>query len=241
MPIFSHHTLLCNAHKIIRQHVLHDQGIPIAMRIILGVLLCSLVCQGIGLETARAEEAKPRFYRKLFNGKDLTGWKTLPGGSWQVEQQAIIGRSKKSESRHGMLITEEQFGDFELRLRFQVLEGNSGVYFRCEPVEEAVGVHGLQAEVENSALVGGLYETGGRGWVVKPNTRLTNHIYKAAEWNDLHIRASGREITVTLNGHQTAHLKDDPGRLKGHIALQLHGGQEMWVLFKNLEIKSLED
>lgn len=211
------------------------------MRIFLGVLLCSLVLQSIGFSASHADEAEPRFFRKLFNGKDLTGWKKLPGGTWQVAQQAIVGRSKKSESRHGMLITEEQFGDFELRLRFQVLEGNSGVYFRCERVDEAVAVHGLQAEIENSALVGGLYETGGRDWVVKPNPRLTNHVYKAAEWNDLHIRASGREVTVTLNGHQTAHLKDDPGRLKGHIALQLHGGQEMWVMFKDLEIKSLGD
>ena len=31
-------------------------------------------------------------------------------------------------------------------------------------------------------------------------------------------------------------LKDDPGRLEGHLALQMHGGQDMHVQFKDIEI-----
>ncbi|MCA8985225.1 MAG: DUF1080 domain-containing protein [Planctomycetaceae bacterium] len=198
--------------------------------------VCLLICPA---GSVRSEDVPSATFEKLFNGKNLSGWKILPGGSWRVEQGTIIGRSPKSEPRHGLLLTEQEYDDFELRVKFQVLEGNSGIYFRCEPVEGSVGVHGFQAEVENSPLVGGLYETGGRAWVAKPDPALTNHVYKAGEWNEMHVLAQGKEIRVKLNGHQTVHLRDDPGRERGHIALQLHGGQEMWVLFKDLEIKRL--
>ena len=203
------------------------------------LLICLFGLAGVPQFSWAQETAEPIFPRSLFDGKTLKGWKVLPGGSWKVEQGMIVGKSPKSETRHGMLISEETFDNFELKLKFLVLEGNSGVYFRCEQSDDAYSVHGFQAEVENSALVGGLYETGGRGWVSKPDPKLTNHVYKAALWNDLVIKAVGKEITVHLNGHQVTHLKDDPGRLSGHIALQLHGKQEMDVLFKDIEIKVL--
>ncbi len=50
------------------------------------------------------------------------------------------------------------------------------------------------------------------------------------------VVAIGKRIVVSVNGKQTAELKDDPGRTKGFIALQLHGGQDMDVLFKDIEI-----
>ncbi|NQT39403.1 MAG: DUF1080 domain-containing protein, partial [Planctomycetes bacterium] len=49
--------------------------------------------------------------------------------------------------------------------------------------------------------------------------------------------AKGRNVTVHVNGIKTAELTDDPGRTKGHIALQLHGGNEMLVMFKDIEIR----
>ncbi len=41
-------------------------------------------------------------------------------------------------------------------------------------------------------------------------------------------------IVVTVNGKKTAELFNDPGRAQGHIALQLHGGMDMHVLFKEM-------
>ena len=51
------------------------------------------------------------------------------------------------------------------------------------------------------------------------------------------VTAQGKDITVTLNGVTTAELKNDPGRLEGHFGLQLHGGNDMHVEFKDIEIK----
>ena len=44
------------------------------------------------------------------------------------------------------------------------------------------------------------------------------------------VSAHGRRIVVHVNGYKTADLKNDQGRLDGHLGLQLHGGQDMEVM-----------
>jgi hypothetical protein len=178
-------------------------------------------------------------FTNLFDGQTLQGWETLPGGQWKVEDGIIHGTSSKQEPRHGLLLTQDTFSDFEVRLKFRVIEGNSGFYFRSEKVDGAVGVHGFQAEVDNSNSVSGLYETGGRAWVAQPKPDMIEKIYRPGQWNDMSVMALGRHIIVTLNGKKTIELKDDPGRLTGHIALQLHGGMAMDVMFKDIQIRRL--
>jgi hypothetical protein len=41
---------------------------------------------------------------------------------------------------------------------------------------------------------------------------------------------------VEVNGYRTAEVRDDPGRTEGRLALQLHGGQEVEVFFKDIEL-----
>ncbi len=62
--------------------------------------------------------------------------------------------------------------------------------------------------------------------------------FKPQKWNTMTVSAHGRRIVVKVNGTQTTELKNDPGRLKGHLALQLHGGQELDVAFKDMVILS---
>ena len=176
-------------------------------------------------------------FTSLFNGRDLTGWHALPGGSWNVQDDSIVGRSPLSEPRHGLLVSNARYGDFTLRAKFKVGEGNSGLYFRAEEVADHVGVNGFQAEVDNSPSVGGLYETGGRGWVATPKAGLIESIYTPGEWATIEIRASGPNVSVLINGHETSRLENDPGRRAGAIALQLHGGMEMDVAFKEIDIR----
>jgi hypothetical protein len=185
-----------------------------------------------------AEDAAVGF-TPLFDGKTLNGWKPLPGGKWEVKDGAILGTSARSERRHGLLMSDRDYSDFEVRFQFRVVKGNSGFYFRSEPVKHAVGVHGFQAEVDNSPAVSGLYETGGRAWVVRPDPKVIQEIYKPGEWNRMSVTAAGRSVVVTLNGVKTSELKDDSGRVKGRFAMQLHGGQDMEVMFKAIEIRDL--
>jgi hypothetical protein len=175
-------------------------------------------------------------WQPLFDGKSFDGWRKIGGGKWNIEDSLIHGTSSKNEKRHGHLITNRQYADFALRVKFKAIRGNSGLYFRVEEGGTA-GVAGFQAEIDpDEHDSGGLYETSGRAWVVKPKGEDVQKWYRPNEWNELSVVAVGRRIVVHLNGMKTVELKDDPGRLKGHVALQLHAGQDMDVWFKNVEI-----
>ena len=201
------------------------------MRILLPpfVLLSSLLITG----------AEPK-WQPLFNGKDLDGWHPVPGGKWEVVDGTILGTSPRSEPRHGLLMTDKRFKNFRVRARFKVTSGDSGFYFRVEKTNTHVSVRGFQAEVDNSREVGGLYETSMRAWVSKPDPKLIARTVKPGEWTDLLVTAVGDDITVSLNGVKVTELLGDKKCLKeGHIALQLHGGQDMRVQFKDLSIMEL--
>ena len=136
-------------------------------------------------------------------------------------------------------ILNQSFKDFEIKIEYKAIKGNSGLYFRTEEVAGVVGVHGFQAEIDPDKDAGGLYETGGRSWVVRPTTEQVKSWYKPGQWNKMSVRAEKGHITVYVNGKKTAELFNDTGRTSGHIALQLHGGMDMHTLFKNIMILEL--
>ena len=178
-------------------------------------------------------------WQPLFDGKTLKGWHVLPGGNWKVEKGIIVGTSEKSDPRHGLLVTDNIYKDFELRIKYLAVKGNSGLYFRVKEVGGPYGVEGFQAEIDpaTGGAAGGLYETGGREWVVEPDSADVKKWYKPGEWNTMTVSARGKSVVVHLNGFKTAEIHNDPGRTEGHIALQLHGGEDMLVSFKDIEIK----
>lgn len=182
---------------------------------------------------ARADEPK---FRPLFDGKTLEGWHQIGGGEWKIVDGELRGKNVASEPKHGHLVTDDQYGDFTIRLKYKALAGNSGLYFRIEKVPGAVGVKGFQAEIDAANDVGGLYETSGRAWVVKPTAADVKKYFKPGEWNEMTVTAKGKDVTVTVNGTKTAELKNDSGRTQGYIALQLHGGQNCEAWFKEIEI-----
>ncbi len=194
-----------------------------------GCLLALLAAAGLA-------DDKQGGFVPLFDGKTLEGWHEIGVGQWAVEDGVIVGRKEAQEKQFGHLVTDRTFKDFAVRLKFKAIQGNSGLYFRIEE-KGFSGVSGFQAEIDASRDVGGLYETGGRAWVVKPTPEEVARYFKAQEWNEMSVSARGGHIVVYVNGVKTAELKDDPGRREGHIALQLHGGQGMHVMFKDIEIR----
>jgi len=193
------------------------------------------------LAAATSVPATAGEFKPLFDGKTLKGWQPAPGGKWEVKDGVIVGTSQKSEKRHGILLSDNKYGDFVLRLKFKSVKGNSGLYFRCERVDHPVTVHGFQAEIAPGGPVGGLYETGGRAWVVRPSAETVKKCFKPGDWNEMVVSAQGKNITVKLNGVTTAELKNDPGRLEGLLGFQLHGGADMHVEFKDVEIQTGRD
>jgi len=195
---------------------------------------------GLFLVTGVATQAADAKFKPLFNGKNLKGWEPTPGGKWEVKNGVIVGTSPKSERRHGILLTKKRFKDFVVKAKFRVLHGDSGFYFRVDRVKSGVSVHGFQVEIDETDETGGLYETGGRGWVHQPTAEVAKkRAYKKGEWSDLELTAKGGDITVKINGVVSTKLTNDKSRKEGQIGLQLHGSQIMHVEYKDIQLKPL--
>ena len=184
----------------------------------------------------RVQDLGRHEWHSIMPGEDLSGWHATPGGSWALEDGVLVGRSEKKDKRHGVLLTDQRYHDFTARVSYKAHQGNSGLYFRVSKVKGAVGVHGFQAEIDPERETGKLYETGGRANVAKPNPKMLEKALKKNDWNELTVTAIGRRVAVALNGRRTVELHDDPGRLSGHLGVQLHGSQDMHVEFRSIDV-----
>jgi len=181
--------------------------------------------------------------KKLFNGKDLTGWEIYGTERWYVEDGLLVCESGPDEE-YGYLGTKKHYKDFELKLNFkQESNGNSGVFIRS--TIEGTKISGWQVEVaqkrtsEEGDATGGIYESYGRGWLIKPDMEKDKNL-KVGEWNTLKIKVVGSKVTTWLNGVQMVTLTDDKiGQGEGSIALQIHSGGGIKVKWKNIHIKEL--
>tara|TARA_B100002019_G_scaffold283646_1_gene290295 strand:- start:344 stop:940 length:597 start_codon:yes stop_codon:yes gene_type:complete len=176
---------------------------------------------------------------KIFNGKNLDGWIVHGSEKWYVDEGELICESGPNE-KYGYLSTAKFYNDFILTLDFkQESNGNSGVFFRSRI--EGTKISGWQVEVappKNNT--GGIYESYGRGWLIKPDLRKDN-ILKMGKWNHMKIKVVGSSVTTWLNGTKMVELDDKQiGQGKGAIALQIHDGGGIKVRWKNIRIEELE-
>lgn len=177
-------------------------------------------------------------WKSLFNGKDLSGWIIYGTEKWYVEDGELVCESGP-DKQYGYLGTEDTFKDFVLEVDFlQEAEGNSGIFIRSSV--EGTKITGWQAEVAPPGHdTGGIYESYGRGWLIKPDPALDKHL-KMGEWNTMKVEAIGDKVTTWLNGQQMITLEDEKiGDAEGQIALQIHDGGGIKVRWKNLRIKEM--
>jgi hypothetical protein len=175
----------------------------------------------------------------LFNGKDLSGWKIYGTEKWYVDNIELVCESGPDKG-YGYLGTDASYKDFDLTLEFkQEANGNSGVFFRSSI--EGTKITGWQAEVAPPCLyTGGIYESYGRGWLIKPAEGLDKSL-KMGDWNKMHVRVVGDEVTTWLNGTQMISFKDEKiGKATGQIALQIHDGGGIKVRWRNIRLKELK-
>ena len=176
--------------------------------------------------------------RSLFNGKNLDGWNIHGNELWYVENGILICESGPDKG-YGYLSTEKFYDDFDLTVEFkQEANGNSGVFVRS--TFEGTKVSGWQVEVAPPGSdTGGVYESYGRGWLVKPD-KEKDKVLKMGKWNKMRIRVVGNLIQSWLNGTSMISLEDEMiGKGKGSIALQIHDGGGIKVRWRNLVVNEL--
>jgi len=177
----------------------------------------------------------------LFNGRDLDSWQQDTPGVWSVRDGMIVGRHDGLK-HNDFLRTRRSYGDFLLKLRFQLVggEGNSGIQFRSKPVPGSHEVSGYQADI-GQEYWGCLYDESRRNRVLVQASPASLKDLDRTAWNEYTVSARGSRITLELNGRRTVdYTEADPGiEREGFIALQVHSGTRIEVRFKDVRIAVL--
>ena len=222
-------------------------------------------------------ESTGDYPQKLFNGRDLSGWhiKTTPADSvknyWYVENSWIVANSTGDSSHDYIwLLTDMEYGDFELILKFLPeanTTGNSGIQIRSRYDDGIFWLNGPQIDIHppDPWRTGFVWDEtkGNQRWIypdlpdtswVNPGMRTTpfDFYYFPIDtvWNEMKIRAEGTSIRAWLNGVQITDLQGEgilndslhlAGRvgMKGHIALQIHSGDQVHMRFKDIDLVEL--
>ena len=201
-------------------------------------------------------------WESIFDGKTLEKWDGDPA-FWSVKDGAITGQTTKENPTKGntfIIWRGGEVGDFELKLQYKIVGGNSGIQYRSFEVENNKWVvGGYQGDFEAGKTYSGiLYGERFRGILAnrgqktvigedgKPKVvgsvgdsdEIQSKI-KHEDWNDYHIVAKGNHFKHFINGVATIECtdEDDEARASGILALQLHAGPPMTVQFRKIQIK----
>ncbi|HOW68218.1 MAG TPA: DUF1080 domain-containing protein [Candidatus Paceibacterota bacterium] len=162
--------------------------------------------QGKGHVRFRNLKLKPLGLTSIFNGKDLTGWKEIPGRKsvYSVTPEGWLN----VKNGNGDLQSETEYGDFVFQLEI-ISNGthlNSGVFFRAIRGEFWSGYESQirnQWEGDNRAKpvdygTGGLYNR-------QPARRVVSN---DREWFTQTIVAQGPHLATWVNGVQVTDFTD---------------------------------
>lgn len=211
-------------------------------------------------------------FKTIFDGKSLKGWTISgktghgTGGKWVVEDGAIIG-SQDKPGNGGIIITDQEYGNFEVALEMKNDYGpDSGLFLRST---EKGQCYQAMVDYHNGGNLMGIY---GEGIGGKPHvhnfnfedavTKIKPHdapfvlpvspekwpdFWKHGEWNELRARITGNPPTITtwIKNVKFMEYTDKEKRLpdKGGIALQVHGGGDFtkqFVRYRKIRVKVLD-
>ncbi|MDY0168428.1 MAG: DUF1080 domain-containing protein [Thermoguttaceae bacterium] len=198
-------------------------------------------------------------YKSVFNGTDLSGW-AGDTENYMVEDGAITCKPGKG----GTIFTEEEFGDFTVRLEFKLPPGgNNGLAIRYPG--EGHGTWNSFCELQvlddghpkyNDPDSPGFYDLNPRQAHASVYARVPAHrgyLRPTGEWNFQESTIVGSTVKVELNGHvilETDVAKVDPAtfmypierftganNVKGHFGFNGHSDP---VQFRAIRIKKLD-
>lgn len=207
----------------------------------------------------------------IFDGKTLHGWHVSSktghgtGGKWGVKNGAICGTQDKP-GNGGIVITDEEYGDFEVSLEIGNDYGpDSGLFLRST---EDGRCYQAMIDYHDVGNVMGVYGEGIGGFVARNFQTLgkpdqiklldypafpcpfTPEEWKTLwkpDWNSVRARITGNppHVETWINGLKTMDWTDTQKRLpdRGRIALQIHGGGDLtrqFVRYRNIRVRRLD-
>ena len=197
-----------------------------ALQIAVGTVLMGFI-----VVTAFAPAAAQDGWVTLFDGKNLNQWNQVGGSNWHIAEEAVIADQMSDKKELGYLVSKKSYKNFVVRVEFWPShDANSGIYFRCLDPQKITDRTCYEANIFD-ARPDPSYGTGAITRYVE-----VNQMPKAGEkWNTYEITVKGRDITVVLDGKETAKLRN---RMfdEGPIALQ-HGAGT--IKFRKVQVKEL--
>jgi len=188
----------------------------------------------LALAALRPAAARPQFERgwtQLFNGKDLTGWKTHPKnpGKWYVKEGVLYSGGK--ETSH-LFSQRDDYTDFHYRIEAKINDkGNSGQYFRTQfgpgyPKGYEAQINSTHTDPQRTGSLWGF-------------VKVTDMLVKPDEWFTQEVIANGNHIIILVNGKKVVDFVDEKNTYtKGHFAIQAHDpGSQIQV--RKIEVKEL--
>jgi len=193
-------------------------------------------------------------WKQLFNGKDLTGWKHVGGGSRFVEEGLLA-----SKGGMGLLYwTGGKLGNCVIRVvyKMQKFNSNAGVFIRVpiEPKEEWMPVYyGYEVQIDNHPETSNEDEYHISGTLYAFTKPLAKPGKPGPDWNTMEITLDGPRTIVYLNGEKVTDYTEGqpvperkfsfepyPGIRpnEGYIGLQNHGDEDI-VYFKEVAVRPL--
>jgi hypothetical protein len=169
---------------------------------------------------------KPLGMTSIFNGRDLTGWKTY---------SAMASRFTVTDEGHlhvedgrGQLETEQAYGDFlmQLQCKTHAPELNSGIFYRCIPGEI---MNGYEAQIHNGFKDGDRtrpVDCGTGGIFRRQDARFVMADDEA--WFAMTIVSNGPHVATWVNGIQVCDWTDQrPPKFNPREGLRLEPGTIM--------------
>jgi hypothetical protein len=164
-------------------------------------------------------------WQVLFDGSSLDRWNAVGDANWAIE-----GDTVRADSGSGFLVSDVDYGDFDLSLEFWVdVSANSGVFIRCENPEE-IGADSCYEVNIYDMRPDPTYRTGAIVNVVAPAETINT----GGRWNTYEISAHGNRLQATLNDIEMFDVEDDT-HSSGPVALQYGAGT---VIFRNVRIRT---
>jgi hypothetical protein len=195
---------------------------------------------------------------KLFNGKDLDGWKKFvdpkskadPEDVWKVKEGIIICRGVPN----GYIITEKEYGDYVLKVQWRWTKDsdndkrNSGVFVHVSG-KDKIWPKGVEAQLYR--------DHAGDFWLVdgfklkvdekRQNPKAKINYFRIdkdnkdvekpiGEWNQYVITCDGDKIKLEVNG-KLQNEGTEAERTKGKILLQSEGAE---IHFRNIELTPIK-
>lgn len=209
----------------------------------------------IGLLALSASPTMAAEWKQLFNGKDLTGWKQVGPGHFEVADGML-----KTIGGMGLLYyTGGKISNSVIRVVFKVTQANdnSGVFIRIpiEPREEWMPVnYGYEVQIDNHPETSKEDDTHITGTLYSLTKPLAKPGKPGPEWNTMEITLDGPHTVVMVNGEKvTDYTEGDPvpemkfnfepqrGRRPdcGYFGLQNHSKHDV-VFFKTVEVMPLK-